>query len=204
MAGLGDLTDLVDRLLEVVLGLGVFRRIEGEAADQLRLEGMRQFAGLGDVFGEILFEGHVGILRAVGLVEQLHLADGRGDRGDVEAVFVFEVADFLDLGHRELHDVLHALADVDVPQAVVLEAQGGQRRELLDGREVKSGLVGQRGEEDGGLRHGCSCTNKLVADRDRGMRLCAAARGKDSAERRQPKKSSGQAAWRRPARRTSA
>ena len=115
VAGLGDLTDLVDRLLEVVLGLGVFRRIEGEAADQLRLEGMRQFAGLGDVFGEILFEGHVGILRAVGLVEQLHLADGRGDRGDVEAVFVFEVADLLDLGHRELHDVLHALADVDVP-----------------------------------------------------------------------------------------
>ena len=79
VAGLGDLTDLVDRLLEVVLGLGVFRRIEGEAADQLRLEGMRQFAGLGDVFGEILFEGHVGILGAVGLVEQLHLADRRRD-----------------------------------------------------------------------------------------------------------------------------
>ena len=124
VARLGDLADLVHRLLEVVLGLGVLRGIEGEAADQLRLEGVGEFAGLGHVLGEILLEGHVGVLRAVGLVEQLHLADGRSDRGDVEAVFVFEMANLLDLGHRELHDVLHALAHVDVPQAVVLQAQG--------------------------------------------------------------------------------
>ena len=154
VAGLGDPADLLHRLLEMVLGLGVLGGIEGESPDQLRLEGVGELAGLGHVLGEILLERHVGVLRAVGLVEELDLADGRGDRGHVEAILVLEVADLLDLRQRELHDVLHALAHIDVPQAVVLEAERRQRRELLDGRKVKGGLVGEGGEKDGGLRHG--------------------------------------------------
>ena len=75
VAGLGDLTDTIRRLLDKVLGLRPLGRIEGESADQLGLEGMGEFARLGNILGEILFEGHVGILRAVGLVDELDLAD---------------------------------------------------------------------------------------------------------------------------------
>ena len=154
VAGLGDPADLIDRLLEVVGRVGVSGRIEGEAADQLRLEGVGQFTGPRHVLGEVLLEGYIRVLRAVGLVDKLHLADRRGDRGNVEAVLVFEVAEFLDLPKRQLHHVFDALAHVDVAERVILEAERSEGRELLDGREVEGGLVGKRREQDLGLGHG--------------------------------------------------
>ena len=157
VAGLGDLADAVCRLLQILLRFRPLWRIEGEAADELGLEGVGEFAGLGDILGEILLERHVGILRAVGLVDELDLADRRGDRRHVQAILILEMADLLDFRQRQLHDVLHALADVDEPQAVILEADGRQRRELLDGREVEGRFVGERGEQDAGGRRRRTC-----------------------------------------------
>ena len=148
VAGLGNLADAIHRLVKILLRLRPLRRIEGKSADQLGLEGVGKFAGLCHVFGEILFERHVGVFRAVRLVDEFDLADRRGDRGDVQAVLILEVPDLLDLRQRQLHDVLHALADVDEPQAVILKPDGGQRRELLDGSQLKGRFVGEGGEQD--------------------------------------------------------
>ena len=183
VAGLGNLADAVCRLLQIVLGLRPLGRIEGEAADELGLEGMGEFACLGDILGEILFEGHVGILRAVGRIDELDLADRRGDRRHVQAILILEVAEFLDLRQRQLHDVLHALADVDEPQAVILEADGRQRRELLDSREVEGRLISERGKQDAGRRrrrtgHSGRC---LVEWMNRERRLCIRRTAKERA-----------------------
>ncbi len=48
----------------------------------------------------------------------------------------------------ELHHVLDAAADVDEPQAVVLQPDGGERGELLDGRLVVGRFVAETGEDD--------------------------------------------------------
>ena len=66
------------------------------------------------------------------LLRSFTFADRRADRGDVHAVFIFEVAELGDFGLRVLHHVLDAVADVDEPQAVVLQAEGGEGGELLN------------------------------------------------------------------------
>ena len=88
----------------------------------------------GNVLVEVFLEGDVDVLGAVVNVQELDLADRRADRGDVQAVFVFQVADLLDLRLGELHHVLDAVADVDEAKAVVLQPQGGEGGELLLGR----------------------------------------------------------------------
>ena len=101
------------------------------------------------------------VLRAVVDVAQLHLADRRADRGDVHAVFVFQVAKLGDLALGELHHILDALADVDEAQAVVLQAGGGEGGELLGGRFVIGGFVAEGGEDDlGAIGHG-SCSERI-------------------------------------------
>ena len=155
MAGLGDPADPVDGLLQILLGAGPLGRIKREPADELGLEGMGQITGPGHILGEVRLEGDVGILRAVVDVVELDLADRGGDRGDVEPVAILEVPDLLDLRHRQLHDVLDPLADVDEPQGVILQADRRERRELLDGRQFEGRFVGEGREENGaGLGHG--------------------------------------------------
>ena len=95
VAHFGDLPQLVDRLRNVLLRIAPLRRIERKTADQLGLEGVGQLAGLLHVLLQIFLERHVGVLRAVLDVEQLDLADRRADRRDVQAIFVFQVADLL-------------------------------------------------------------------------------------------------------------
>ena len=114
---------------------------------------MGQLAGLLDVLRQVLLErARRAFLRAVVDVQELHLADGRADRRDVQAVFVLQVADLLDLGLGELHDVLDAVADVDEADAVVLQPQRGEGGELLLGRLLAlvwmGGLVGKAGKND--------------------------------------------------------
>ena len=148
MAHLGDLPELVGGLRHVFARVVAFGRIEREAADQLGLEGVGQLAGVAHFFFEVVVERHVVVLGAVVDVAQLHLADRRADRGDVHAVFVFEVAELGDLALGELHHVLHAAADVDEAQAVVLQPGGRHGGELLDRRFVNGGLVAETGEDD--------------------------------------------------------
>ena len=50
---------------------------------------------------------------------------------------------------------LMPLADVDEPQAVVLQSQGGEGRELLMGRLLMGGFVGEPGKNHSRqVRHG--------------------------------------------------
>ena len=147
-AGLGDLAELIDDLRQVLPGIGALGMIEREAADQLGLEGVRHLAGFLDVLLQVLLERHVGVLGAVVDVEQLDLADRRADRGHVQAVFVFQVANGLNLAHAELHHVLDAFAGIDEAQAVVLQAQGGKGGELLHGRLLIGGFVGEAAQRD--------------------------------------------------------
>ena len=138
-------------MLARVGALGV---IEREAADELGFEGVGQLAGAADFLFEVLVERHELVLGAVVDVAELHLADRRADRRDVHAVFVFEVAELGDLALGELHHVLDAAADVDEPQAVVLQPQRGERGELLDGRLVIGRFVAEAGEHDlGAIGH---------------------------------------------------
>ena len=62
VARLGDLAQPVDRLRQVLLRIAPPRRIEGKAAEQLRLEGMGQLARLLHVAGQVLLDRHVGVL----------------------------------------------------------------------------------------------------------------------------------------------
>ena len=151
-AGLGDLAQLVDHLRQVLPRVGALGMIEREAADQLGLEGVGQVAGLLDVLLQVFLERHVGVLRAVVDVEQLDLADRRADRGHVQPVFVLQVADRLDFALAQLHHVLDAVAGVDEPQAVVLQAHRGEGGELLHGRLLVGGLVAETAERDWGGR----------------------------------------------------
>ena len=128
-------------------GIGPLGGVEGEAADQLGLEGVGELAGPGNVFLEVFLEGDVGVLGAVVDVQELDLADRRADRGDVQAVLVLQVADLLDFRLAEFHHVLDALADVDEAKAVVLQPQGGKGGELLFGRLLIGGFVGKAGED---------------------------------------------------------
>ena len=150
VTSLGDLPQPVDRLRQVLPRIAPPRRIEGKAAQQLRLQGMGQVARLLHVAGQILLDRHVGVLRAVLHVQQLDLADGRAERRDVQLVFILKLPDLLDLGQGELHGVLHPAAHVDEADAVVLQAQGGHGRKLLDRRPMIGGLVGKRGENHAG------------------------------------------------------
>ncbi len=147
-AGFGDLPQLIDHLRHVVLGVGSLGMIEREAADQLGLEGVRQLARRLDFLVQVFLEGDVFVLGAVVDVEQLDFADRRTDRGHVQAVFVFQVADVLDLALAQLHDVLDAFADVDEAQAVVLQSHGGKGGELLHGRFLIGRLVAKAAERD--------------------------------------------------------
>ena len=87
-------------------------------------------------------------------VDKLHFADRRADRRDVQAVFVFQVADFGDFRPRELHHVLHAAADIDEADAVILQAHRGQGGELLHGRFLIGRFVGEGAEDDLGCFNG--------------------------------------------------
>ena len=104
---------------------------------------MGQLAGLLHLAAEVLLERHEGVLRAVVDVAELHLADGRTDRRDVQAVLVLQVANLLDFAQRQVHHVLDAVADVDESQAVVLQPQGGEGGKLLHGRLLVGGFVGK-------------------------------------------------------------
>ncbi len=73
---LGDLAELIDRLRKVVLGLGAPGMIEGEAADQLGLEGVGQLADLLDFPAQIRLERDVLVAGPVVDVQKLHFADG--------------------------------------------------------------------------------------------------------------------------------
>ena len=123
-------------------------RVKGKTANQLRFESVGQFAGLLHVAGQVLVERHVSVFRAVLDVHQFDLADRRTDRRDIQPIFVLELADLLDLGHAQLHDVLHTLADVDEADAVVLQPQGGESYELLQGGLVVGRFVGKTREND--------------------------------------------------------
>jgi hypothetical protein len=125
--------------------------IERKAADELGLECVSEFAGAGDVLLEILVERHVAVRGAIVDVAEFHLADRRADRGDVHAVFVFEVPELDDLGLGELHHVLDAVAEVDEPQAVVLQPDRGEGGKLLDRRFRVGRFVGKAGEDHLGL-----------------------------------------------------
>ena len=71
--------------------------IEREPANELAFKGVSDVAGAGDVFFEILVERDVDVLRAVFLIDQFDLPDGRPDRGDVQPVFVLKTFNLLDL-----------------------------------------------------------------------------------------------------------
>ena len=148
VAGLGDLAQLVGRLGDVLPRIGALGMIERKAADQLGFEGVGQLAGAAYFLFEILVERHELVVGAVVDVAELHLADRRADRRDVHAVFVFQVAQLGDLALGELHHVLDAAADVDEPQAVVLQSQRRERGELLDGRLMVGRFVAEAGEHD--------------------------------------------------------
>ena len=129
MARFGNLPKLIDRLRHVLFRIVAARLIERKAANQLRFKRMGQFAGLLHVAGQIFFERHKGVLRAVVFVDQLHLAQRRADRRDVQAVLVFQMANFGDFRPRELHHVLDAAADIDEADAVILQARRRPRRQ---------------------------------------------------------------------------
>ena len=88
-------------------------------------------------------QGHVLILGTVIDVQQLDLANGRADRGDIQAVFVLQVSNFGDLGLGQFHHVLDAVAGIDEADAVELQAKRRERRKLLDSRLVVGSLVGK-------------------------------------------------------------
>ena len=147
-ARFGDLPQLIDHLRQVIRRVGAPGVIERKAANQLGLERVGDLAGPFDFFFQVLLERHVGVLGAVVDVEQLDLADRRADRGDVQGVLVLQVADLLNLAARQLHDVLDAAADIDEPQAVILQSQRGQRGKLLHGRLLVGGFVGKSTQND--------------------------------------------------------
>gem|GEM_PF-4938052 len=114
-AGVHDLTQPIHHLRYVFPGIAAPGRVEREAADELGLEGEGHVAGFFNVLLQIFFEGHVGVGGAIVAVFELDLADRRADRGDVQAVLVFQAADVLNLGPAELHYVFHAAAGIDEP-----------------------------------------------------------------------------------------
>ena len=57
----------------------------------------------------------------------------------------------LDLALAQLHHVLDAFAGVDEADAVILQAERGEGRELLHGRFLVGGLVGEAAERDLGF-----------------------------------------------------
>ena len=155
VASFGDLPELVGGLRATYSrGIGTLGVVEREAADQLGFKGVGQLAGVLDVALEILIERDEAVLGAVLFVAELYLADRRADRRDVHAEFVFEVAKLDDVGLSEVHHVLDAGADINEAQAVVLQAEGGERGELRDGGAVAGRFVGKAGEDNlGVIRH---------------------------------------------------
>jgi hypothetical protein len=91
MTQLGDLPELIGRLRDVLPGVGALGVIEREPANQLRLEGMGQLAGLLHFLAQVLLERHKPVLCAIFLVEQLYFADRRAEGCDVQVIRVFQV-----------------------------------------------------------------------------------------------------------------
>ena len=60
------------------------------------------------------------------------------------------MTDLRDLPLGELHHVLHAAAGIDEADAVELQTEGGEGRELLLGRFLIGRFVGEAGEDDAG------------------------------------------------------
>src|SRR3954464_11147427 len=94
---------------------------------------MGQLTRLFDVVAEILLERHIAVFRAVFLVEQLHFAERRAERRNVESIYVFQVSDARDLRLAELHYIFDALSRIDKPQRVVRQPQRREGRKLLLG-----------------------------------------------------------------------
>ena len=65
MAALDNLPDLIDHLRHVRPRIGPPWMIKRKAADQLRLEGVGKLANPRHLFGQILGERHIGVLRAI-------------------------------------------------------------------------------------------------------------------------------------------
>ena len=129
--------------------------IKRKTANQFGLKSVCQFAGLGHVLRQVLLERHETVLRAIFHVEQFDFADGRPDRGNVDAVLSLQVPNPADFRLVQLHDVLDAVSGVNETQCEVLKSHGGERGELLFGRLLVCGFVGKTTENDtGSLGHG--------------------------------------------------
>lgn len=150
VARFGDLAQLLHGLRQMVLRIGPLGRIERKAANQLGLERVGKFACLLHIVFEVLLERNEGVFRAVFDILELHFAQRRADRRNVQSVLVFEMPNFLHLGDRKLHHILDARADVDEPDAVILQSQRREGGELLHGRFLVGGLVGETGKNDAG------------------------------------------------------
>ncbi len=124
-------------------GSGAARRIKRKTADQLGFERVGKFAGVFNVASQVFFEWHKAIFCAVDFIQQLHFADRRANGRNVQPVFVFQVADFLDLGPRQLHHVFNAVTGIDPADAVILQANGRKSSELLDRRLLVGRFVGK-------------------------------------------------------------
>lgn len=156
VADFGNLAELVHCLRDVFPRVATLGWIERKAADQFRLKRMGQVASLLDVLVEVLLERDELVLGAVVDVFQLYLANRATDRGDVHAIFVFQVAKLGDFTFGQLHHILDAATHIDESQAVVLQTDGREGGKLLDGRLVVGAFVGKAGEDDlwfGGVAH---------------------------------------------------
>ena len=144
----GNLAELIDHLRHVLPGIGPFGVIERKAADELGLEGVGHLAGFLHFLFQVFLERHETVLRAVFGVDELHFPQRRTDRGHVQTILVLQVANRLDFALAQVHHVLHAVARVDEPQAVVLQAERGQHRELLNGGFLIGRFVAKRAQRD--------------------------------------------------------
>ena len=146
-----DLAQLIDDLRQVLPRIGPARMIEGEPADQLRLERMGHLARLLDVLLQVLLERHKTVRASVVHVQQLDLSNRRPDRRHIQAVPVLQMPDLGDLRLGQLHHVLDALPRVDEPNRVVLQAQGSEGRKLLLGQLLVGGFIGETGQNHRGF-----------------------------------------------------
>src|SRR5436190_6038798 len=109
---------------------------------------MCQLAGAADLLIEVAVERDELVGSAVVDIAQFYFAERRADRRDVHAIFVFLMSKLDDLALSELHHILDAAAEIDETKAVVLQARGRKRGELLGGSLVIGGLIAKCGEHD--------------------------------------------------------
>ncbi len=151
-----DLPELVNRLGNVVNRIGSLRVVEGETANQLRVQRLGHADRRGHLTLEVLVKGHKDVVRTVLLVEQLDLANPRTDSGHAHTELLVEFDQAGQFGLVEFDDVFHFTGThhVDKSWAVIPQPHGSHHRELFESRLVIGRLVGKGTENySGSIAH---------------------------------------------------